>query len=81
MRYDTEEELKVLNELYGYLRLYTNFFQPSTKLMRQPKNISLRFLREATGTALLPYYHVGSGNIIGFYGGLSWQYIDKFCQL
>jgi hypothetical protein len=26
-RYDTEEELAVLNELYDRLRLYTNFFQ------------------------------------------------------
>jgi hypothetical protein len=31
-RYDTEEELAVLNELYGHLRLYTNFFQPVMKL-------------------------------------------------
>ena len=31
-RYDTEEELDILNELYGYLRLYTNFFQPVMKL-------------------------------------------------
>lgn len=32
LRYDTEEELKTLNELYQYLRLYTNFFQPVMKL-------------------------------------------------
>lgn len=31
-RYDTEEELLVLNELYDRLRLYTNFFQPVMKL-------------------------------------------------
>jgi hypothetical protein len=31
-RYDTERHLHLLNELYGYLRLYTNFFQPSMKL-------------------------------------------------
>jgi len=31
-RYDTEEELEVLNELYDLLRLYTNFFQPVMKL-------------------------------------------------
>lgn len=30
-RYDTEEELKTLKELYGYLRLYINFFQPVMK--------------------------------------------------
>lgn len=30
-RYDTAEELKVLKELYGHLRLYINFFQPVMK--------------------------------------------------
>jgi len=32
LRYDTEEELKTLKELYKPLRLYTNFFQPVMKL-------------------------------------------------
>jgi hypothetical protein len=36
-RYDTEEELRILNELYGYLRLYTNFFQPVMKLMEKTR--------------------------------------------
>ena len=31
-RYDSDEELETLNELYGYLRLYTNFFLPVMKL-------------------------------------------------
>lgn len=31
-RYDTEQELKTLGELYRILRLYTNFFQPVMKL-------------------------------------------------
>jgi hypothetical protein len=31
-RYDTPKELKLLNELYEYLRLYTNYFQPVMKL-------------------------------------------------
>jgi hypothetical protein len=31
-RYDTQQELEVLNELYSHLRLYTNFFQPVMKL-------------------------------------------------
>lgn len=31
-RYDTEEELTVLNQLYQVLRLYANFFQPVMKL-------------------------------------------------
>lgn len=32
MRHDTEDELNTLNELYGHLRLYVNFFQPVMKL-------------------------------------------------
>jgi hypothetical protein len=31
-RYDTSEQLGVLNQLYASLRLYINFFQPSMKL-------------------------------------------------
>jgi len=34
-RYDTEEQLCVLNELYLHLRLYTNFFQPTMKLIQK----------------------------------------------
>jgi len=34
-RYDTEEERNILNELYGHLRLYTNFFQPVMKLIEK----------------------------------------------
>ncbi|MGM0367882.1 MAG: integrase catalytic domain-containing protein [Actinomycetota bacterium] len=38
LRYDTEEELKVLNELYLYLGYYTNFFQPVVKLVEKTRN-------------------------------------------
>jgi hypothetical protein len=31
-RYDTELQLRLLNELYATLRLYSNFFQPTMKL-------------------------------------------------
>jgi hypothetical protein len=37
LRYDTEEELLLINELYGYLRLYTNYFQPSMKLIEKSR--------------------------------------------
>lgn len=37
MRYDTEQQLGVLNELYGYLRLYTNYFQPVMKLIEKTR--------------------------------------------
>lgn len=36
-RYDTQEELLVLNELYDRLRLYTNFFQPVMKLTEKTR--------------------------------------------
>ena len=36
-RYDTMEELVVLNELYSHLRLYVNFFQPVRKLIKKER--------------------------------------------
>jgi hypothetical protein len=37
LRYDTEEELLTLRELYRHLRLYTNFFQPNMKLIEKTR--------------------------------------------
>lgn len=37
LRYDTQEELKTLNELYRHLRLYTNFFLPVMKLKEKTR--------------------------------------------
>ena len=34
---DTDKELSILNELYGYLRLYVNFFQPVRKLIKKER--------------------------------------------
>lgn len=36
-RYDTEEEIDLLNRLYRHLRLYTNYFQPSMKLIKKTR--------------------------------------------
>ena len=36
-RYDTDKELSILNKLYGYLRLYVNFFQPVRKLIKKER--------------------------------------------
>lgn len=36
-RYDRPEELEMLNELYGHLRLYLNFFHPQMKLVRKER--------------------------------------------
>ena len=45
-RYDTDKELSILNELYGYLRLYVNFFQPVRKLIK----------KERTGSKVIKRY-------------------------
>jgi len=37
-RFDTEEQLGLLNELYAVLDLYTNFFQPSLKLQSKERH-------------------------------------------
>ncbi len=37
LRYDTEEELEALNELYTYLDDYVNFFQPVVKLVSKTR--------------------------------------------
>ena len=36
-RYDNDRQLALLDELYGYLRLYTNFFQPVMKLVSKTR--------------------------------------------
>jgi len=36
-RYDTPEEQALLNELYGFLRLYTNYFLPTMKLVSKER--------------------------------------------
>jgi hypothetical protein len=37
-RFDTEEQLRLLNKLYEVLDLYTNFFQPSMKLQSKERH-------------------------------------------
>jgi hypothetical protein len=37
MRHDTAEELRLLNELYGHLRLYSNHFHPVMKLLEKTR--------------------------------------------
>lgn len=38
LRYDTHQELEVLNRLYSYLRLYTNHFLPVMKLVSKQRD-------------------------------------------
>jgi hypothetical protein len=56
LRYDNEEELRLLNQLYGHLRLYTNYFQPSMKLIenhREGSQVKKRYDKART-----PYQRV-----------------------
>src|ERR1700682_4867226 len=55
-RYDTPEEQAVLNELYGYLRLYTNFFLPTMKLVSKER-IGSR-VKKVYGEPATPYTRV-----------------------
>lgn len=56
LRYDTEEELTILNELYLYLGYYTNFFQPVVKLVEKTRNGSK--VSKKYDAALTPYRRV-----------------------
>jgi hypothetical protein len=50
-RYDTAEEIMLLNSIYTSLRLYVNFFQPSMKLIsktRDGSKVSKRYDRPLT---------------------------------
>ena len=44
-RYDSDQELEILNKLYGYLRYYVNFFQPVRKLV-QKERIGSRVIKK-----------------------------------
>lgn len=56
LRYDSEQELKLLNELYSKLRLYTNYFQPVMKLVEKQRLGSK--VRKKYDRARTPYERV-----------------------
>src|SRR5207249_1894403 len=56
LRYDTERELQVLRELYTHLRLFVNFFQPSTKLVEKTREGAK--VRKRYDSARTPYQRV-----------------------
>ncbi|WP_324669519.1 integrase catalytic domain-containing protein [Geochorda subterranea] len=56
LRYDTPEQVALLNTLYPELRLYTNFFQPTQKLVRKERHgARVRRIYDAPAT---PYARV-----------------------
>ena len=61
-RYDTPSELEALNDLYAVLRLYTNYFQPSMKLIKKTRNGSK--VRKKYDGARTPYCRVLESKVI-----------------
>jgi uncharacterized small protein (DUF1192 family) len=55
-RYDSDQEVEILNKLYGYLRCYVNFFQPVRKLV-QKERIGSRIIKKYD-VAQTPYRRV-----------------------
>jgi hypothetical protein len=56
LRYDSEQELKLLNELYSNLRLYTNYFQPVMKMIEKRREGSK--VKKQYDQAQTPYQRV-----------------------
>ena len=61
-RYDTDEQCELLNELYSYLRLYTNFFLPTMKLKSKERNGSQ--VRKYYDQPLTPYQRVLQAKLV-----------------
>ena len=55
-RFDTDQQLQLLNELYGQLRLYSNFFLPTMKL--EAKERSGSRVKKRYDKAQTPYQRV-----------------------
>lgn len=55
-RYDTKEQVEILNELYEVLRLYTNFFLPVMKLKEKVRVGSK--VKKIHGKAVTPYQRI-----------------------
>jgi len=62
-RYDTDEQCELLNELYSYLRLYTNFFLPTMKL-KSKERVGSR-VKKCYDQALTPYQRVLQSPLVG----------------
>jgi len=61
-RYDTDEQCALLNELYSYLRLYTNFFLPTMKLKSKERNGSK--VKKSYDQPLTPYQRVLQAKLV-----------------
>jgi len=61
-RYDTDEQGELLNELYSYLRLYTNFFLPTMKLKYKERVGSK--VKKSYDKPLTPYQRVLQAKLV-----------------
>ena len=61
-RYDTDAQCQLLNELYSYLRLYTNFFLPTMKL-KSKQRVGSR-VKKCYDQALTPYQRVLQAKLV-----------------
>ena len=61
-RYDTAQQCELLNELYSYLRLYTNFFLPTMKL-KSKQRVGSR-VKKRYDQALTPYQRVLQSKLV-----------------
>jgi hypothetical protein len=64
MRYTTKREQAIINELYGHLRLYTNFFQPVMKLVDKERIGSK--VKKKYDLAKTPYQTKGSLSLLSW---------------
>jgi hypothetical protein len=55
-RYETEKEVETINQIYKYLRLYTNYFQPQMKLIEK-KRIGSKVIKKYD-KATTPYQRI-----------------------
>ncbi len=55
-RYETEQEVRILNQIYRWLRLYTNYFQPQMKCVAKSRDKS-RWIKKYD-QAKTPYQRV-----------------------
>ena len=61
-RYDSDEQCGLLNELYSYLRLYTNFFLPTMKL-KSKERVGSR-VEKSYDQPLTPYQRVLQSKLV-----------------
>ena len=64
-RYDTKDQMDVLNTLYSQMRLYLNYFQPSMKLMSKTRKGTK--ITKKYDTAKTPYRRILIDNAIDEY--------------